>query len=594
MAAIANGSQFEFIVVGGGTAGNVIAGRLAENPNVRILIVEAGAANPSQVEDITTPSKAFGLRGSKYDWAYKTTMIKREDYERVEKPNTRGKALGGSSCANYFTWIPGSKATFDDWEEFGGHEWTWDNCSKYFYKCATYHDDEKLYPSELSQIGTGGPIQISHAELIPEMKPFRDALTTAWVSKGEPLTEDIYSGEMHGLTHCVDTIYKGQRQGSYLFVQNKPNITIVSGVHSKNLIIDRHTNTCTGVVVIDPVTGIELNFYASREVIVSQGVFETPKLLMLSGIGPTSELSKHGIDTIVDSPHVGQHLLDHPIVPFVLRIKDGYGLDDHLLRAGPSNDAAIAAYRRDKTGPVGSGLLELVGFPRIDRCLNQYASYREAKAANRGLDPFGPGGQPHFELDFVGMFSTAFQWHYPVPQEGNYMTVIVDLLRPVSEGGEVTLNSANPLVQPNINLNFFASDLDVLAMREGVRWTYDVLMDGEGFKDIVVDEYPWKMPLHSDEAMNKAVLERSQTGFHPCGTARLSKSILQGVVNSKLCVHGVRNLRVADASIMPVIPDCRIQNSVYMIGEKGADIIKAQHKDLYEMKNIPYFIQSRL
>ncbi|KAE8358628.1 hypothetical protein BDV27DRAFT_137387 [Aspergillus caelatus] len=589
MSAQVNNNQYDFIVVGGGTAGNAIAGRLSENPSVRVLVVEAGIANSGQIEDITTPSKAFGLRGSQYDWAYKTTMIKRDDYERVEKPNTRGKALGGSSCANYFTWIPGSKATFDDWYEFGGSDWTWDNCVEYLRKCATYHDDEKLYPTDLNKIGTGGPVQISHAELVPELETFRNALTTAWTSKGEPLSEDIYSGEMHGLTHCVDTIYKGQRQGSWLYLENKPNVTILSQVHSKRLIIDRTTQTCTGVTVVDPTNGAELNLYATREVIVSQGVFETPKLLLLSGIGPAAELNKHGIDVVVDSPHVGKNLLDHPIVPFVLRLKDGVALDDHIHRAGPANEAAVSAYRRDKTGPAASGFLELVGFPRIDERLNRYPAYREAKAANGGLDPFGPAGQPHFELDFVGLFSSAFQWHYPVPPSGSYMTVIVDLLRPVSEGGEVTLNSTDPLQQPNINLNFFASDLDVLAMREGVRWTYDVLTKGEGFKDLVLEEYPWNMPLDSDEAMNKAVLDRSQTGFHPCGTARLGKNVQQGVVDNKLRVHGIKNLRIADASIMPVIPDCRIQNSVYMIGEKGADIIKAQYRELYEQKNIPYF-----
>lgn len=513
MIAATNGSEFDFIIVGGGTAGNAVAGRLAENPNVRVLVVEAGVSNPEQIEDITTPSKAMGLRGSQYDWAYKTTMIKRDDYERVEKPNTRGKVLGGSSCANYFTWIPGSKATFDDWKEFGGDEWTWENTYEYLRKPATYHDDEKLYPTELSKIGSGGPLQISHAELVPELQPFRDALTSAWVSKGEPLTDDIYSGEMHGLTHCVDSIYKGQRQGSFLFVQNKPNVTILSGVHSQRLIIDPTTKVCTGVSVINPTIDAQLTLHAKREVILSQGVFETPKLLLLSGVGPAAELAKHNINVIVDSPHVGQHLLDHPIVPFVLEIKKGYGLDDHLLRAGPYNEAAISAYRRDKTGPVSSGLLELVGFPRIDERLNKYPAYREAKAANGGRDPFGPDGQPHFELDFVGMFSSAFQWHYPVPNSGDHITVIVDLLRPVSEGGEVKLNSADPLEQPNVNLNFFGSDLDIIAMREGVRWTYDVLTKGEGFKDIVVSEYPWKMPLDSDEAMNKAVLERSQTGF---------------------------------------------------------------------------------
>lgn len=512
MAFVSNGSEYDFVIVGGGTAGNAVAGRLAENPNVRILVVEAGIPNPDQIEEITTPAKAFNLRGSKYDWAYKTTMIKRDDYERIEKPNTRGKTLGGSSCANYFTWIPGSKPTFDDWEQFGGQDWTWDNCVDYLRKCATYHDDEKLYPNELSKIGTGGPVNIAHADLVPEMQPFRDALTQAWVSKGEVLTEDIYSGEMRGLTHCVDTIYGGQRQGSFLYLKNKPNVTILYGVQSKHLIIDPATGICSGVAVISTASGDEISVYASREVILSQGVFETPKLLMLSGIGPAAEVAKHGITPIVDSPHVGQHLLDHPIVPFVLQIKDGMGLDDHILRSGPLNDQAVSTYKRDKTGPISSGLLELVGFPRIDQRLEKYPAYREAKAANGGLDPFGPAGQPHFELDFVGMFSTAFQWHYPVPEKGSFMTVIVDLLRPLSEG-EVTLNSSNPLVQPNINLNFFGNDLDILAMREGVRWTYDVLTSGAGFKDIVVSEYPWKMPLQSDEAMNHAVLDRSQTGF---------------------------------------------------------------------------------
>lgn len=274
-------------------------------------------------------------------------------------------------------------------------------------------------------------------------------------------------------------------------------------------------------------------------------------------------------------------MLDHPAVPFVLQVKDGFGMDDVLLRDGPRKDAAVSAYSKNHGGSVGSGLLELAGFPRIDDYLNRDPKYRKAKANNDGVDPFCPEGQPHFEFDFVCMFGSAFQWHYPFPKKGNFLSVVVDLVRPVSEGGDVTLNSADPLVQPNINLNFFADDLDVIGMREGIRWSYDLLTKGEGFKDIVVKEYPWEMSLDSDEEMNKAVLDRSQTAFHPCGTARLSKDINQGVVDAQLRVHGIKNLRVIDASVMPIIPDCRIQNSVYMVGEKDADMIKAHHKDLY-------------
>ncbi|KAI8313922.1 hypothetical protein K4K59_003762 [Colletotrichum sp. SAR11_240] len=577
-------NQFDFIVVGGGTAGNVVAGRLAENHNVRILVIEAGPGNPQEIQEITTPAMAMNLRSSKYDWAYKTTLVKRHDYERIEKPNTRGKALGGSSSLNYFTWVPGCKPTFDRWAEFGGSQWTWEPLVPYLRKSATYHDDVNRYPPEMKKLGGGGPLPISHAELLPEMEPFRKMLTRAWTSMGEKVSENIYDGEMNGLTHCVDTIYRGQRSGSYLFLKNKPNVTVLAGAHSKRLIIDRANRTCKGIIVIDS-SGNEMSFFARREVIVSQGVFETPKLLMLSGIGPKHHLARHGIDTIVDSPHVGQNLLDHPGVPFVLRVKDGYGMDDHLLRKGPKHDATVSAFNSNHSGPMGSGLLEMVGFPRIDKYLERDPIYRQAKAANGGVDLFCPEGQPHFELDFVCMFGTAFQWHYPIPKNGQHMSVVVDLVRPVSDPGEVTLNSADPLEQPNINLNFFANDLDIIAMREGIRFSYDLLKKGDGFKDVVLDEYPWEMPLDSDEEMKRAVLDRCQTAFHPCGTARLSGSIQQGAVDPRLRVHGIKNLRVVDASVIPVIPDCRIQNSVYMVAEKGADLIKEDHNDIYQMRS---------
>jgi choline dehydrogenase-like flavoprotein len=575
-----DGARFDFVIVGGGTAGNVVAGRLAENPDVSVLIVEAGVGNPEEIEDVTTPSLAMGLRNSEHDWAYKTTFVKRDDWERIDKPNTRGKMLGGSSALNYFTWVPGCKPTFDRWADYGGQEWTWEPLVPYLRKSATYHDDSRYYSPDLEKIGAGGPIPISHAE-IPELQPFRDAVTQAWTSRGLPLTENIYDGEMNGLTHSVNTIYQGQRSGSYLFVKNKPNITIVPQVRSKRLIIDYADRTCKGVTVIDG-SGNERNFYATREVIVSQGVFESPKLLMLSGVGPARELAKHGIDIIVDSRHVGQHLLDHPGVPFVLRIKDGFGADEYLLRQGSKNEAAVAAYRKDHSGPVGSGLLEMVGFPRIDDYLEKDPLYREAKAANGGLDPFSPEGQPHFELDFVPMFGKAFQWHYPTPEEGDHITVMVDLVRPVYDGGQVTLGSADPLMQPNINLNYLSNDLDIVALREGIRLSYDILTKGDGFKDLVLSQYPWDMPLYSDELMKTSIQDRVQTSFHPCGTNRLSKNIDQGVVDPALKVHGTQKLRVVDPSIIPVIPDCRIQNSVYMIGEKGADLIKADHNDLFK------------
>jgi len=227
-------------------------------------------------------------------------------------------------------------------------------------------------------------------------------------------------------------------------------------------------------------------------------------------------------------------------------------------------------------------LLELVGLPCIDSYLETSKEYRQYKAKNGAINPFGPVGQPHFKIDFVPMFCDAFQWHIPTPPQGSYFTVIVDLLRPLSKTGVVKLNSADPLEQPYINLGFFSDDLDLIAMREGIRFVDDILMNGEGMKDIIVEDYPWPMPRKSDKAMKKMILERSQTGFHPCGTTRLSQDISQGVVDPELKVHGVKKLRVIDAVFsLSVIPDCRIQNAVYMVAEKGADLIKSEYPDLY-------------
>jgi len=375
---------------------------------------------------------------------------------------------------------------------------------------ATFHDDHELLPPHLKHIGTSGPLNVAPSDLLPEVAPWRAALKSAWVSKGEELNDDIYGGKMNGLVTAVNTIYKGVRSSSWVFLEGKSNVTVLSQTNSKRLILDN--GKAVGVEVILP-SGEELTVMAKYEVIVSSGVFESPKLLMLSGIGPQATLDRFGIKTVVASENVGQNVLDHPILAHVFKIKDGFGLDHHLLRNGLAKDGALSAYRHKHQGPYSSGLLELVGFPRIDDRLKTSREYNDYLAKNGGVDPFGPGGQPHFEIDFVPMFCDAFQWHFPTPPAGDYMTVIVDLLRPLSQNGVVTLNSADPLDQPNININFFSNALDLIALREGVRFVDDILMTGDGMKDLVEGDYPWEMPRSSDEAMIKTILERSQTGF---------------------------------------------------------------------------------
>ncbi|WP_067968573.1 GMC family oxidoreductase [Mycolicibacter icosiumassiliensis] len=155
---MAAGTHYDFVVVGGGTAGCVVAGRLAENKDVNVLVVEAGVGNPWDLAGVTTPGTAMELRHSQYDWDYKAKFVDRGVWERVDKQDTRGRILGGSSSANYFSWIPGCKPTYDRWGEYGGSEWTWDALVPYLRKSATYHDDSGMFSSDLQKLGQGGPL----------------------------------------------------------------------------------------------------------------------------------------------------------------------------------------------------------------------------------------------------------------------------------------------------------------------------------------------------------------------------------------------------------------------------------------------------
>jgi choline dehydrogenase len=163
--------------------------------------------NTSEIPEVTTPARAMSIRHGPHDYNYKATFIDREDYTRVEHEYTRGKVLGGSTAVNYYTWLRGSAATIDEWKQYGGDNWSYENTKAYFDKPATYHDDKGLFPKSLSSIGDqGGPIHVAHPQLLPEIEDWRNALEKAWVSKGGELSVDVYHGEQKGVFRCVDSV----------------------------------------------------------------------------------------------------------------------------------------------------------------------------------------------------------------------------------------------------------------------------------------------------------------------------------------------------------------------------------------------------
>ncbi|GAD91479.1 glucose-methanol-choline (gmc) oxidoreductase [Paecilomyces variotii No. 5] len=511
-------SEYDFIIAGGGTAGLCVAGRLAEGSNVSVLVVEAGK-DSRDVDQISTPGLAFNLAGSEYGWAYDFTKVDRPDMQRTEGCLTRGKVLGGSGALNYYSWMRGSKGTYDEWSAYGGDDWTWDKCFGYLRKSASFYDESGLF-ADKPPAGDDEISRKAHLKLSSERKvPLQALLQEAW--------------KIDGLCHVIRAICDGVRSSSTCFLKDKPNITVLTETMTRKTNIE--DGTAVGLEVQGP-AGVE-SHRARHEVILSCGAFETPKLLMLSGIGPARELDAHDIACVVDSPHVGQNLQDHPIFP----------------------------HGQITTEPWQS--ITRVNEERLATC----KEWRERMQL--GYDPLGPRGQPHFEFDLLPLFAKPFQPLITPPSCGQYMTVIVSLLRPLSRG-RVSLCSCDAKDKPHINLNFLSDDLEAVALREGVRFIDEVISKGDGMKSIVLGEYPEPVPRESDEMMQDFILRRVSTGFYQCGSCRIGKSIEEGALDSHLKVFGVSKLRVADASTMPIIPDGRIQNAVYMIAEKPSDTVR--------------------
>ncbi|KAF8583555.1 GMC oxidoreductase [Ramaria rubella] len=569
--------EYDFIIVGGGTAGCTVAGRLAEiSPNISVLVIEAGKSSFG-VKEISTPALAATLVESEHDWAYQATLIDLPDFKRVEDAVTRGKVLGGSSSLNYYSWHRGSAALYDEWQAYGGPTWNWTACKQYFSKPTTIvqKTNVSLLPINTSDIGTSGPVKLKAVDPVP----LGDALVKAWKSRGLPTTSDIFNGHPNGLTHLLATVVDGERNSSVRFIETRHNITVLTQSKVARVIIEKGAGAQDGNIAkgVEIVGGTVV--HAKHEVIVSSGVFESPHVLMLSGIGVPQELEAHGIACKVDSPQVGKNLMERVIFPQVFRLKEGSSLDTQL-RPGPQFDAAVREYEQQRTGTLASPLLEFSAWTRIDERLSKSPEYVNLKQ-KLGKDPLGSATQPHFEFDFVPAFFHPFQPHVPIPTSGDYMTIVTGILRPLSRGN-VGLRSSQPTEQPEINLNFFAEEVDLVAVREAGRFVREIVEHGEGMRDYVIEPYPADLrDLDGDnEAAKKLIFKRCSTGYHPCGTCRIGteSGTHQGVVDERLRVRGVANLRVIDASVIPIIPDCRIQAPVYMVAEKGAAIVREDYE----------------
>jgi choline dehydrogenase-like flavoprotein len=526
--------QFDYIVIGGGSGGCAVAGRLSEDPGISVCLLETGKSDDQFL--IKVPfCTALMLPTSINNWAFETIPQPGLNGRRGYQP--RGKALGGSSSINAMVYNRGHPWDYDHWAALGNGGWSWREVLPYFKKSEhneDFHDEHH---------GQGGPLNVAH---LRSMNPFQEIYLEAARQAGFKLTRDFNGADQEGIGIHQVTQKNGERWNAaraYLtpHLASRPNLTVITQARARRILFAGRR--ASGVEFLK---GGEIHaFQARREVILSAGALQSPQLLMLSGVGTGDELRKFGIPVIHDLPGVGKNLQDHPDYIFNYRAKS---LD--LLGISPGGAMRlmkdIGRYRKDRTGMMTSNGAEGGGFLR------------------RFPDSPAPEFQLHFVVGIID--SHARKLHL-----GHGYSCHVCLLRPKSVG-TVSLASADPVAVPDIDPRFFDHPDDLEAKVDGYKLTRKI-MDAPALASIRSSEV-YTAGIHSDDEIREELKNRSDTIYHPVGTCKMGIDAM-AVVDPQLRVHGLAGLRVVDASIMPTLIGGNTNAPTMMIGEKAAEMIRA-------------------
>jgi choline dehydrogenase-like flavoprotein len=527
---------FDFVVVGGGSGGCTVAGRLSEDPNISVAVLDAGGRNDNWV--VTTPfALVLMVAGNVNNWAFNTVPQKGLNGRIGYQP--RGKGLGGSSAINAMVYIRGHRADYDQWAALGNAGWSFADVLPYFKRAEDNSDFDGEYH------GKGGPLAVNKSRTgNPVQQIFLQAAQEAQFR----LREDFNADEHEGLGIYQLTQKNGERCSAarayiHPHMGNRANLRVETHAHATRILFEGKR-----AVGVEYRQGKEVKqIRARREVIVSSGAFQTPQLLMLSGVGDSAELQKHGISTVHHLPGVGQNLQDHPDFVFGY-MSDNPNFNGISLKALPRLLRAIRQYRRERTGPMTSNFAECGGFLKTRPDLDI------------------PDIQLHFGMALADD-------HGRKRHRGTGFTCHVCLLRPKSRGS-VALGSADPVAAPAIDPNFFGEADDLETMVAGFKTTRR-LMETPALRALQKKEM-FTQGVHSDDDIRNLLRARVDTVYHPVGTAKMGVNDPMAVVDPKLKVYGVEGLRVVDASIMPTLIGGNTNAPTIMIGEKAADMIRAE------------------
>ncbi|HEX3608035.1 MAG TPA: GMC family oxidoreductase N-terminal domain-containing protein [Candidatus Dormibacteraeota bacterium] len=519
--------MYDYIIVGAGTAGCVLAGRLSEDPDVRVLVLEAGG--PDTSDSIHVPV-AFGtLFKTALDWDYSSAPEPMCNRRRVYLP--RGKTLGGCSSCNAMVYIRGNRIDYDEWRDLGNPGWGYDDLLPYFKRA----EDNERGASEYH--GAGGPLSVSDGRSRNVMMP---AFLEAAQGAGLAANDDFNAAEQDGVGLYQVTQRGGRRCSAavaYLHpAMQRPNLTVETHVQVHRVLFEGGR----AVGVSGSRLGETLEFRCEREVILSGGAYNSPQLLMLSGVGPAAVLGALQIPVVADLPGVGRNLQDHPLCGAVWTTSEPVSL---LTAATAEN---FQAFVESGTGPLTSNIAEAGAFHRTQ------------------------AGMPAPDIQLLASpVMYLDEGLTPPPDHG--FTIVTTILKPGSRG-EVTLASADPTAKPLIRHNYYTTPEDLRSMSDGIRLLVEI---GSRPELARYCERAHQVPESMSDADVAAFLARNTlTNYHPAGTCRMG-SDAGAVVSAELLVHGVDGLRVVDASIMPAIIRGNTNAPTIAIAERAADLIRA-------------------